>query len=305
MPGWLKNFLSFNTTERTGIFILLGLILIAVLLPLAFRHLTRPAEVDISAFRQDIQDFEKGLAADSAEFVKKADIDFEHIDRSIASRQIKPFPFNPNEIDAGQWKLLGLKDWQVKIVMKYRSKGGRFLKKEDLSKIYGITQAEFDLLQPYIQLPEIAEKPAVAYAKPDKPVYKTTIVDLNTADSETLLELKGIGPSFARRILKYRERLGGFYSATQLMEVYGFDQQRFDQVAPYCLVGNGPYKKINLNTITTAELKKHPYMDFYSAKAIVDRRISKGKYSSVEQIRELPLIYGDLYEKIKNYFSIE
>ncbi len=305
MPGRLKDFFNFNKTERNGIFALLVLIIIVALAPRYFRYLKEPEKIDFTAFQKDIESFEKGLEADSAAASKQQELDFEHLDRSIAGQTIKPFPFNPNEITAEKWKQLGLKDWQIRTIMNYKSKGGKFNIKDDVKKIYGITEAEYELLQPYILLPATYTKTIQTYPKTEKPAYKQIIVDLNTADSVTLLELKGIGPSFARRIIRYRDLLGGFYSVSQLMEVYGFDQARYDQVAPYCLVGNGPIKKINLNTVTTAELKKHPYLDFYTAKAIVDRRIAKGQYTSVGQIKDMPLVYGDLYEKIKNYFSVE
>jgi DNA uptake protein ComE-like DNA-binding protein len=305
MPGWLKDFFSFNNTERTGILSLLVVILIIAFLPRFFANYRQPESIDFTLFEKDIAAFEEGLKADSLASRKQPEIDFERVDHSVAENRLKPIPFNPNELTSEGWKQLGLKDWQIKTILNYRSKGGKFRKKEDLKKIYGLTVAEYEILEPFVRVPEeIAdtEKPVL---KTDKPHYKQIIVDLNTADSVTLLELKGIGPSFARRIIKYRDILGGFYSVSQLMEVYGFDQQKYDLVAPNCITGNGPGKKINMNSVSTAELKKHPYFDFYSAKAIVDRRITKGRYTSVLQIKELQQISPEMFEKVKHYLSLE
>ena len=131
------------------------------------------------------------------------------------------------------------------------------------------------------------------------------MVDLNTADSVTLLTLYGIGPSFAKRIVKYRNLLGGFYTKAQLLEVYGFDQDRLDKIDANCEVSSGGIKKINVNTVKTEELKKHPYFDYYTAKAIVDQRIILKKYTSLEQIKAIPLIHDELFTKIKNYLTLE
>ena len=99
--------------------------------------------------------------------------------------------------------------------------------------------------------------------------------------------------------------LGGFYSKDQLLEIYGFDQERLDKIYAYCDVDPVGIKKININTIKTDELKKHPYLDYYTAKAIVDQRIILRKYTSLQQIKELPLIHEDLFNKLKNYLILE
>jgi competence protein ComEA len=129
-------------------------------------------------------------------------------------------------------------------------------------------------------------------------------VDINTADSATLVSLPGIGPAFASRIVKYRNKIGGFARTNQLMEVYGFDEEKFSMLESRVIVGQGVFSKINLNTASTKDLQKLPYLDFYMAKAIVDRRISKGKYTDVNQVREITLIYDQIFEKMKPYLTI-
>lgn len=224
----------------------------------------------------------------------------------LSSKKIIPFYFNPNGLPSEEWKKLGLKDWQIKVIKNYESKGGKFYKKEDVKKIYGITAAEYAVLEPFIILPE---KEKTVYSKPEfekKTESKATLlVDINTADTLELTKLSGIGPAFARRIVKYRNALGGFFSKEQLKEVYGFDETKYAQCqANCCISNNSGIKKLNLNTATLDELKKHPYMDYYIAKAIIDYRIIKKGIHSVEELQNISLIHSDLYNKLNPYVSV-
>jgi competence protein ComEA len=304
----IQNYFDFNRAERNSI-VLLGVLLILIfLIPTFLRYSRKPKQQDLKAFQTEIEAFNKSLVkqADSSRKYSRQQIDFEHVDRSIAEQELTPFAFNPNEMTVEKWKQLGLKDWQVKILSNYTSKGGRFFKKEDFQKIYGIGKSEFELLAPYITIPERANNTTTKYPSSYTTIKaKPVMVDLNKADSATLVTLNGIGPSFARRIIKFRNLLGGFFSTSQLLEVYGFDSVRYEQVYKYCSVDPSDVKKLNINSITTDELRKHPYFDHYLAKAIVDRRIIEGKYTSVDQVARLPLAHAALFNKIKNYLTIE
>jgi competence protein ComEA len=300
-----KDYFNFNATERNGILVLILLILIVAFIPEVHRLYSKPGEVNFDEFQKDIEEFENNLVSDSSGVNRMIVADFEQSNHKSEPVKVIPFPFNPNNLPAQKWEQLGLKDWQIKIIQNFESRGGKFHKKEDLEKIYGIKPEQFKILEPFIILPVDNDNKDSLGRNSYKKVRKTILVDINSADTTTLQELKGIGPAFARRIAKYREMLGGFYSIQQLMEVYGFDQQKFDLLASNCLVGDGPFRKMNLNQVTTAELKKHPYLDFYIAKAVVDRRVAKGKYTSVCQLKEIPLVSDELYEKIRHYFTVE
>lgn len=300
----LKSYFNFNKGERIGIIVVIAII-IAVL---AYPHIVRVTFKDNSdeflKFSKEIEQFQSSLkyAADSADEARR--LDFQQMDRSVAENKITPFIFNPNLLPSEQWSKLGLKDWQIKVIKKYEAKGGKFYKKEDFKRMFCISPSEYEILEPYISIPE--QKNEYADRKPEvKEIKKKVLVDLNTADSVALLTLYGIGPSFAKRIIKYRTLLGGFYSKNQLLEVYGFDQDRFDKIEAKCDVNSGGIKKININTVRTDELKKHPYMDYYTAKAIVDQRVILGRFTSIQQIKSIPLIHEDLFNKIQYYFELE
>lgn len=129
-------------------------------------------------------------------------------------------------------------------------------------------------------------------------------IELNSADTLQLQELRGIGPSFARRIVKYREKLGGYYAKEQLMEVYGFTEQLYSQVEKHVTVDASKIRKLNINELDIAELKRHPYISFYEAKAIFDYRNSKSscRIDSIEELVKLPDLKEN-FEVIRIYIT--
>ncbi len=300
----LKNYLNFNKGERNGIIVVIAIILAVLAYPYLVKVTFNDNSEAFLQFAKEIEQFEANLknTADSVDEARR--LDFQQMDRSVAENKITPFIFNPNMLPSEQWSKMGLKDWQIKVIKKYEAKGGKFYKKEDFKRMFCISPSEYEILEPYISIPE--QKNEYADRKPEiKEIKKKVLVDLNTADSVTLLTLYGVGPSFAKRIIKYRNLLGGFYSKNQLLEVYGFDQDRLDKIEAKCDVSSGGIKKININTVRTDELKKHPYLDFYTAKAIVDQRVILGRFTSIQQIKSIPLIHEDLFNKIQHYFVIE
>jgi DNA uptake protein ComE-like DNA-binding protein len=300
----VKKYFNFNKGERIGIVVVISIIVMVLAFPYLIKYTIKDNNEEFIQFAKEIQIFEKGLkeSTDSVNEVRR--MNFQQMDKSVAENKLAPFPFNPNNLPSEQWSKLGLRDWQIKVIKNYEAKGGKFFKKEDFKKMFCISPSEYALLESYISIPEVKKEYLDTKAE-TRSINKRTIIDLNTADSVALLTLNGIGPSFAKRIIKYRNLLGGFYSKTQLLEVYGFDQGKLDKIEAYCEVSSGGLTKIHVNSVKTEELKKHPYLDYYTAKAIVDQRIILGKYASIQQIKEIPLIHDDLYNKIKPYLLID
>lgn len=304
MPDNLINYFNFNKGERVGIMVVIALIIIILAFPYMIKVTVKDNTDEYLQFEKDILAFENSLknAEDSANAARM--LDFQQMDKSVARQKLTPFIFNPNLLPSELWSKMGLKDWQIKVIKKYEAKGGQFYKKEDFKRMFCISPSEYEILEPFISIPE--QKSEYAERKYDnKEVKKKMVIDLNNADSVTLLSLYGVGPSFAKRIIKYRNLLGGFYSKEQLLEVYGFDQEKLDKIDSYCEVTPGKITRININTVRTDELKKHPYMDYYTAKAIVDQRIILGRFTKMDQIKTIPLIHEDLFNKIQHYFVLE
>ena len=144
-----------------------------------------------------------------------------------------------------------------------------------------------------------------AYDTSRKFQKETIIIELNSADTFELQRLHGIGSSFARRIVKYRERLGGFLNKSQVREVWGMDTARYNKISENLIVNPDSVHKINLNTVTFKELLFHPYFPFEITKAIMIYRKDHKKFIKLDEIKSIPGIRDSTYKKIINYLIIE
>jgi competence ComEA-like helix-hairpin-helix protein len=305
----LIEYLSYGKSERIAIIAVILLIVFLFLLPSMYSRFQKPSQVyDYSSFDKQIAEFLK-----NEETYANADpggFDFTNPDKEIVKHKIAPFQFDPNSLDEAGWKKLGFTEKQATGILKYRDKGGRFRKKEDLKKLFVVNEEIYKLLEPFIEISETRVEPDQRTEAGDKPSYSFTNsttryqVELNSADSAELVKVYGIGPATARRILRYREKLGGFFSAEQLKEVAGIDSARFEMIKDGVFADGDVVNKIEINLLSVTELRQHPYIDYYIAKAIVDRRIKKGFYTSPDELREIPLIYEALFMKLSPYISI-
>jgi competence ComEA-like helix-hairpin-helix protein len=217
-------------------------------------------------------------------------------------KKLTPFPFNPNTMTFNDWKRLGFTEKQVQQITNYQSKGGYFYDKTDLKKLYSITEEDYQILEPYIQ---ITPKQKQETKESKKESYTLSKIELNETDSFELQKIPGIGQKTAARIVQYREKLGGFVNLNQLKEVYAIDSSRFLQISPYLSVNSVRIRKININQTTIKELIKHPYIDYYLAKSIVVHREKHGNYTDVKEIKQAVKLYDELYRKIIPYLSVE
>lgn len=131
------------------------------------------------------------------------------------------------------------------------------------------------------------------------------IVELNSADTFDLQRLRGIGPAFARRIIQYRSRLGGFYEKEQILEVFGMDTSRFMQIKLNLIVNKDSIKTIDLNNITFKALLRHPYFPFELTKNIMLYRQKNKRFNSLEELSKIPGINDSLVSRIKVYLRLD
>jgi DNA uptake protein ComE-like DNA-binding protein len=156
-------------------------------------------------------------------------------------------------------------------------------------------------LEKYILLPSVDTSTSIQISEEKTPI----IVDLNAADTIELKQLKGIGTVFARRIVSYREKLGGYFDKSQLLEVFGMDTARLAQISPYIEVDLQKIKQLHLNKAGYKELLAHPYLENYIVKAIFEYKDKVGKFNSVDELQNISLIYPQLFQKIEHYFTVE
>lgn len=128
-------------------------------------------------------------------------------------------------------------------------------------------------------------------------------VELNSADSLTLQLLHGIGPAYARRIVRYRERLGGFVSTDQLLEVYGFTPELLAHIRPHITLDTTAIKPISINSIGLKELSRHPYIEYYQARDIITLRRKGVTFSSADDLRAVPSMADSTLRRILPYLD--
>lgn len=215
------------------------------------------------------------------------------------NRYKKPIAkFDPNTYSEKEWIALGLSKKQTSVVLKFTQRG--IYSNEQLKKIFVIPAELYDLIKDSTVYPAQKE-----YKAEIKKAEKTIVlIELNKADQETLESIPGIGTFYAKNILKYRDRLGGFLYKEQLMEVWKMDIEKYNAIEKYIQVDPQNIKRIELNTVTAEELKEHPYMNWSSANSIVKIRTQKVKFKSINDIKESVLIDEELFEKVKPYLTL-
>jgi len=322
MQDRIKDYFAFNRKEQRGLIILLGMLLLSVLINLFLPQLVPEKEFDISSFQKEVSAFIASIdKLDSAEDIKPqkfSDNYSEDEGAELTSFIASPFNFDPNDLSEQQWVNMGMNTKIIRNIMRYREKGGTFRDKEGLSRIYGMNDSVFAILEPYIRIKEMEKAPSSSYFNNnDKKDYQkpgnnftkyrpdTLIIELNSTDSASLLACHGIGPSYAGRIIRYRELLGGFISVEQLMEIRGMDSIRYNQFREQMTVNPQLIRKIDLNSVTFKELLRHPYFEYYLVKAVFNFKDEIKAYDSVGQLRKIPVMYEELYEKIAPYLDVK
>ena len=130
------------------------------------------------------------------------------------------------------------------------------------------------------------------------------VVDINSASEEELQAIKGVGPFFAKNIVKRREQLGGYWKEEQLQEVWKMTPEKLEEIKPYIKIDPEKIKKLNINTASAEEFKKHPYFTWNIANAIVKLRNQHGPFKSINDLKMSVVLTEELFLKIKPYLTL-
>ena len=299
---FLRRWFAFSKGERIAIVTILALILVLIL-----ACLFRPSRKSLSD--ASLHDLDSLLA------LRQAAIELQQQQQAEKPQEVTelhPFPFNPNTITEEEWLQMGLTDRQVRSIMNYKAKGGRFYSKSDVEKLYAISEEEYAQLEPFIVLPEVARgntaKPTAkkhesqAFDDKPKPEKKAIpVVDLNTVDSTTLVELPRMGGYMASRIIAFREKLGGFVEVEQLLDVKGLDSTRFAAMRPYLLIGDTETRRIDVNRADFKTLVGHPYLSYEQVKRIFRQRETRGMIKNWVQLEALLKEEGEVNPLLEYY----
>lgn len=310
MRKWLNLYFNLDKREFNGLLLLAGLITMLTAAPYVYEAVWNENNTEITD-RLIVQ----GLIAQLRSEHKNAGNKQVYANGKVRhGRKGKKystllFPFDPNSIDMAGWQRLGLSAKQSAVILKYVAKGGRFRKKEDLQKMYVVSPELYEALAPYVNIVPAAvgaglyEKPGPP--RPDYARAAPKIVEINGADSALLCEIKGIGPAFASRIIKYRTRIGGFYHKTQLMEVFGIDSLKYQEISGQVSIDQQLIKKISINAVVFEELKNHPYLRYKQINALIQYRKQHGNYSNIADLTKVLLLSPETIERMAPYLVFQ
>ena len=290
----IREFFIFSHKERNGLLILVFILLITVVLDFFVPLLIPEKEFDPAVWK-DAAEKQIALAPTS---VKTEVEKFEGF-------------FDPNDVGLDILKQVGVPPQIASNWVKYTQKGGRFYKKVDVMKLYGMNEDLLSKIERHLLFPDKKVRTNVLNDHPKENRSKQsgyfqndssrsfkskakneiaiTRLDLNVADSVQLEALPGIGGVLASRIVKYRKLLGGFYEVVQLKEIYGMSDESWVRSSPRLLADTVALKKLDLNFMSFSELGRHPYIGFRQAKKIVKIRDKKRKVQ--EQGRFDPVVF--------------
>ncbi|EJW97930.1 hypothetical protein EVA_13964 [gut metagenome] len=309
-----QHFLYFSRSQQAGILALTLLLATALWVPGIYRTYQNQKVADeqpdsLSAIQQqEILDFLTHLQArTSQQKNSKWQETADRLTHQIPA--IKPFAFNPNDADSVTLCRLGLPGWMAHNILRYRDKGGRFRKPADFQKIYGLDKTTFETLLPYIVIPPEADKhtPSLLlvnasdslHPKPPEKFAPGTLVELNSADTTILKKIPGIGSAIARSIVNYRQQLGGFYAIEQLQDI----RLDYNQLRSWFSIDESCIRRIPVNKASVERLQRHPYINFYQAKALVEHRRKKGRLLNLKPFVLLEEFSPQDLERIQHYLS--
>ena len=209
--------------------------------------------------------------------------------------------FNPNTYTLSDWINLGLSEKQSVVILKFTARG--IYTEEDLKRIFVIPEVLFELIRDSVVYPErFQNTPNQESFK--KQAKQITLINLNTADTTEFMKIYGIGAFYATQIIRYREKLGGYFTKEQLFEVWKMTNEAYDKIKDHVFISEKDVKRININSVTIEELKVHPYLKWNQANSIVKMRIQRNGFKNIEEIKESVLIDSETYEKLFPYLSL-
>lgn len=224
--------------------------------------------------------------------------------------------FDPNTVDSLTLIGFGLKAWKVRNFLHYRAAGKVFRSAEEMGKTYGWTEEDVERVRGYVRVGKEYEKKDVKKwetkekmeEREDRQTYTSnkfrtlTKVDVNTADTALLKRIPGVGEKISDAIVKYRKKLGGFYSVEQLMEIRIVSPELLE----WFEVPSSPnLQSINLNKASFQALNRHPYISYEQAKALLQYIRLYGKVKDEKALLETGIFTKEEVERLKPYLTYE
>jgi len=284
MKKFVHHWLNFTSGERKGILVLAVICIVALSARWWF----------------PVPHYSNQISADSLQHL--AQMLQPKMPKTLAVDSISS-PFSINSADSMTWVKAGLSPYQARTVTHYLAKGGKIKETKDLWKLYFMDSTLFNHLSKLVLFDEeLVEKgDKSSFVKKNQVSKKILLIELNLADSASLVAIQGIGPVFASRIIRYRNLLGGFVSLSQLNEVYGLSNHLNDKLLSQFRIDTTLVTRININSASFIQLMRHPYIGKSLAQEISTMR----RKSTINSNTFKNMVDAELYLKLDSYLAFQ
>ena len=202
-------------------------------------------------------------------------------------------PMQLNKPDSSQLMALGVRPYVIRNWKKYLNRGGNLKDSFDVQRIYGMTTNQWNMIKDVLVYPE---------RQPSE--RKPVLIQINEAGVESWSQLNGIGPVLSKRIVNFRDKLGGFARVAQVKETYGISDSLYHSFKHQLRLNSDP-QILDINKLSKKELAAHPYISWKQAEVLVEYRKNHGPFQSIEDLRRTQVVTEEWLDKIKDYLSLD
>ena len=273
----IKSYFLFSKEHRSGIFLLICIIIITQLL----------------YFFIDFTSFKVNSKQTNAKNWLLVQSEIDSLNNISKEKKFKITPFNPNFISDYKGYLLGMSVTEIDRLHKFRESNKFVNSAKEFQQVTQVSDSLLKILSPNFKFPDwVTNKksyqsntPHKFYNKSDKHIVQK---DINSASKEELMEVYGIGDKISDIILQEKEKFGAFATIDQLEYVWGVSPEALNDVKKRFYVKSDVLiKKVNINNLSTKELAKFPYFKYALAKEIVTYRSMNGDFKNVEELLKI------------------
>jgi competence protein ComEA len=288
----IKSYFVFNSSQRNGILFLLllvsGFAVINNYIDFTTENLLDTNSKEVLAVQKELDSIRTLLTE---------------------SNQPKIYPFNPNFITDFKGYKLGMSSEEIDRLLDYRKQNKWINSKEDFKKVTKVSDSFLDQISSYFKFPDWISNPKPKYSDWRKGFKEKTFdqkIDLNSATQLELEKVNGIGEALSKRIIDYRDKLGGFTNDIQLYEVYGLDYQLTDKVRnDFTVKTPKEIIKMNLNKISASDIATVPGISFELAKRIWEFRILNERIVDFIELKKIEGLTERKLQGIQLYLKLE
>lgn len=293
----IKPYFQFSKNEKRGVIVLLVLIIVSLVVRVSipftsFRKVASKIEFGVIEFERKI--IKEKEAKSSNVYINREEV-------KMTEEMIRPANFDPNTSRYSELISVGFPQRIANTIIKFRDNGGLFKSNPDLYKIYGIDSSYQELIENYCKI----DPGKIQQIENQRSSYLNKLkIELNGADSAMLTQISGIGQVLSMRIIRYREKLGGFVRKEQLMEIYGIHPENYNSFDSRLTLDTNQIILLNINQASEQELSKHPYLNNYQSRAIIRYRELMGDFTTLQEVLDNFILTKEEFLRVKSYLSV-